>query len=253
MIDLTGKHIVIIGGSRGIGAATAKQAASLGATVSLTYASSPDRAREVVDAIAAAGGKAQAYQAEITAEHQVDAAVDAAIADHGPLHGMVVSAGVFEHLKIEDMTTEFWDRTMTINLRGTMFAVRAAARHLRAQGDGGSIVIYTSTAGQHGGGGGASAYCVSKAGQILFARCMAHELGPDGIRVNSLAPAWTETEMAAPHLERLEREQVKQTFPLRRIGEPEDVAKATCYLLSDAAGFVTGTCHVVDGGMAMRA
>ena len=87
---------------------------------------------------------------------------------------------------------------------------------LRASGNGGSIVMYTSTAGQSGGGGGASAYCVSKAGQIIFARCMAAELGPDNIRVNSIAPAWTETEMAKKHLDRIGREALYES------GETDD-------------------------------
>ena len=93
---------------------------------------------------------------------------------------------------------------------------------------------------------------MSKAGQIVFGRCMAHELSGDKIRVNTIAPAWTETDMAAPHLDRQGREGVAKRFPLGRIGLPDDVASATCYLLSDMAGFVTGTVHTVDGGMAMR-
>ncbi|MDA0712175.1 MAG: SDR family oxidoreductase, partial [bacterium] len=185
-------------------------------------------------------------------EEHVDQVISQSIAHFGDLHGMVVSAGVFEHCPIEELTPAFWERTMSINLAGTVWCVKAAAKHMRAHGQGGAIVIYSSTAGQAGGGGGASAYAVSKAGQIMFARCMAHELGPDRIRVNTIAPAWTETDMAAPHLDRLGREKVANRFPLGRIGQSDDVASATCYLLSDLASFVTGTVHTVDGGMAMR-
>jgi 3-oxoacyl-[acyl-carrier protein] reductase len=252
MIDLTNKHIFIAGGSRGIGAASAKMAASIGAKVSFTYNSSPDAANDIVKEIESAGGKAAAFQCQITDEESVESAVDAAVKAFGPLDGMVVSAGVFEHCPIEDMTLAFWERTQTINMRGTLWSVKAAAKQMRSHGNGGSIVIYTSTAGQSGGGGGASAYCVSKAGQIIFARCMAAELGPDKIRVNSLAPAWTETEMAKKHLDRIGRDKIGENAPLGRVGLPDDIAKSTCYLLSDAAGFVTGTCHTVDGGMGMR-
>ena len=105
------------------------------------------------------------------------------------------------------MTAEFWDRTMAINVRGTFLAVRAAARHLRQAGRGGSIVIYTSTAGQRGSAD-YSAYATSKGAQILFMRSMAKELAPDKIRVNCIAPAWTETDMAAPSLDALGREDV---------------------------------------------
>ncbi len=252
MIDYTGRHFFIAGGSRGIGAATATMAARAGAKVSVTFHANPAAAKKLVERIEAEGGKAAAYSMEISDEDSVVQAVDSAVEAFGELSGMVVSAGIFEHMPIEDMTLEFWQRTQDTNMRGTVWAVKAAAKHMRAAGKGGSIVIYSSTAGQSGGGGGASAYSVSKAGQIAFARCMARELGGDGIRVNSLAPAWTETDMAKKHLDRLDREKVGKNFALGRVGLPDDVAGATCYLLSDLARFVTGTCHTVDGGMAMR-
>lgn len=251
-IDLEGRHVFVSGGNRGIGAATAKMAASFGARVSITYKNSPEAASAVVDAIIAAGGEAQAYRVSVDEEASVHDAVNEAVMRFGDLRGMVVSAGVFEHCLIEDMTHAFWDRTMSINMRGTVWCVKEAARHMRRHGSGGSVVLFSSTAGQSGGGHGASAYAVSKAGQIVFARCMAHELASDRIRVNTVAPAWTDTDMAKPHLDRIGRSEVAKRFPLGRIGKPEDAASAACYLLSDMAGFVTGSVHTVDGGMAMR-
>ena len=164
---------------------------------------------------------------------------------------MVVSAGIFEGCPIEDMTSEFWDRTMAINLRGTFLAVRAAARHMREAGNGGSIVIYTSTAGQRGSPE-YSAYATSKGAQITFMRSMAKELAPDRIRVNCVAPAWTETDMVAASLDALGREKIAAGFPLGRIGLPDDIAGATVFLLSDLASFITGSTITVDGGMDMR-
>jgi 3-oxoacyl-[acyl-carrier protein] reductase len=164
---------------------------------------------------------------------------------------MVVSAGIFEGQPIELMTPQFWDRIMAINLRGTFLAVQAAVKHMRPGGHGGSIVIYTSTAGQSGSIVN-SAYATSKGGQILFMRSMARELGPDRIRVNCIAPAWTETDMAASSLDSLGRENVAKDFALGRIGIPEDVAGATIFLLSDLASFITGSTITVDGGMDMR-
>jgi NAD(P)-dependent dehydrogenase (short-subunit alcohol dehydrogenase family) len=184
-------------------------------------------------------------------EGDIDRAMDEAELRLGPIQGLVVSAGVFEPSPIEEMTLEFWNRTLAINLTGTFLAVRAAVWRLRAAGQGGSIVIYTSTAGQRGSAI-YSAYATSKGAQTLFMRSMALELAPDRIRVNCIAPAWTETDMAAPSLDALGREQVAAGFPLGRIGLPEDVAGATCYLLSDLAQFVTGTTLTVDGGMDMR-
>ena len=251
MIDLTGKHIFIAGGSRGIGAATARMAAVAGASVSVNYQSRRAAAEKVVADMEARHGQGFAVQADVAEDGALDRAVDAAVERLGPLHGLVVSAGVFEGAWLQDMTAEFWDRTMAINLRGTFLAVRAAARQQRVGGKGGSIVIYTSTAGQRGSAE-YSAYATSKGAQILFMRSMAKELAGDKIRVNCIAPAWTETEMAAPSLDALGREQVAASFPLGRIGLPEDVAGATCFLLSDLAAFITGTTLTVDGGMDMR-
>jgi len=251
MSDLRGTHVFIIGGSRGIGAASARMAAQRGAQVSITYRDREDAAQAVVASIRSAGGKASAHRADVVDETQVREAMRAAAAEFGAPRAVVVSAGVFEHATIENMSSEFWNRTMDINLTGTMWSVKAAAELMRG-GSGGSIVIYTSTAGQSGGGDGAAAYCVSKAGQIMFMKCMAMELAKHRIRVNCIAPAWTETDMAAASLERLGRDKVAKSFPLGRIGLPDDVAKATCFLLSQESEFITGTTVTVDGGIAMR-
>jgi NAD(P)-dependent dehydrogenase (short-subunit alcohol dehydrogenase family) len=252
MIDLREKHTFIVGGSRGIGAATATTAAQAGSVVSLTYRAAGDAAAAVVRSIQEHGGHAQAFQADVQDESQLNAAVDAAVESFGPLHGMVVSAGIYEGCPIEDMSVGFWERIMSVNLRGTFLAVKAAVRHMRASGIQGSIVIYTSTAGQSGSGGGYSAYATSKGAQIVFMRSMAQELAPDRIRVNCVAPAWTETDMAARSIERIGYQELSRRFPLGRIGQPRDIAAATCYLLSDLAAFVTGITLTVDGGMAMR-
>jgi 3-oxoacyl-[acyl-carrier protein] reductase len=190
-----------------------------------------------------------AVQADVASEAEIVAAISAAIAKFGPLSGLVISAGIFEGKPLEEMTVEFWDRTMTINLRSTFLAVKHAAPSMREAG-GGSIVIYTSTAGQRGSAV-FSAYATSKGAQIMFMRSMAKELAPL-IRVNCIAPAWTETDMADASLTDLGRENVAKDFPLGRIGLPEDVAGATLFLLSDLAKFVTGTTVTVDGGMDMR-
>ncbi len=251
ILDLTERHVFIAGGSRGIGAAAARMAARAGAAVSLTYRESERAAQRLVQEITQAGGRALTLHAEISEESQVDAAVDEAVRQLGPLSGMVVSAGVFEGCFLEDMTPEFWDRTMAINVRGTFLCVRAAARHMRGTRKGGSIVIYTSTAGQRGSTE-YSAYATSKGAQIMFMRSMARELAYDKIRVNCIAPAWTDTDLAAASLDVLGREKIAAGFPLGRIGLPEDVAGATCFLLSDLARFITGSTITVDGGMDMR-
>lgn len=252
MITLAGKHVLIIGGSRGIGAGAATCAAELGSAVSLTYRFDQAAAKSVVAAIEAQGGKAAAFQADMAQEDETEAAVAAAVEKFGPPFGLVVSAGIGGYQPLAEATLEHWNRIISTNLTGTFLAVKAAAPYMRAAGAGGSIVIYSSTAGQSGGGGGIAAYAVSKGGQILFMKCMAHELGPDQIRVNCIAPGWTETDMAAASLDAMGRENVAKGFPLGRIGQVKDVADATCFLLSDMAQFITGTTVTVDGGLGMR-
>lgn len=250
MIDLSGQHVFIAGGSRGIGRAAALMAAKAGAAVSVSYVSNQRAAHATVDAIVQAGGRAAAFQADVSHEGAAQNALDAAVATLGPLTGLVVSAGIFEGAALEEMDLAFWNRTMEINLTGTFLTVKAAVPHLRERG-GGSIVIYTSTAGQRGSDI-FSAYATSKGAQILFMRSMAKELGTDNIRVNCIAPAWTDTDMAAPSLDALGRENEAKKFVLGRIGQPDDIAGPTVFLLSDLARFVTGMTLTVDGGMDMR-
>lgn len=251
MINLKGRRIFIAGGSRGIGRAAALMAAQAGADVAISYREDGAAARSAAEQIEALGRKACIFQADVAAESEIGRAIDAAVEALGGLDGLVVSAGIFEGRAIADMSLEFWNRTLTVNLTGTFLAVRAAVPHFRRQGKGGSIVIYTSTAGQRGSTI-YSAYATSKGGQIMFMRSMALELAPDRIRVNCVAPAWTDTDMARGPVDTIGRDKVIAAFPLGRMGQPEDVAGATVYLLSDLARFVTGMTLTVDGGRDMR-
>src|SRR5204863_1212836 len=161
--------------------------------------------------------------------------------------GLVVCAGIFEGLPLAEMTVEFWERTMAQNLRSTFLSVKHAVPHMV----GGSIVIVTSTAGQRGSAV-YSAYATSKGAQILFMRSMAKELAAYKIRVNCVAPGWTETEMSRDAMDAEGREGIIKSIPLGRIGQPEDPAAACCFLLSDLAQFITGSTITVDGGFDMR-
>ncbi len=251
MIDLASQHVFICGGSRGIGAASARMAAKAGANVTINFHSRQDAADQVVADIVKLGRKGWAVKADAAADGALDRAMDEAVRKLGPLTGLVVSAGIFEPMKLEAMSVEFWERTMSMNLRSTFLAVRAAARHMRAAKQGGSMVIYTSTAGQRGSAE-FSAYATSKGAQILFMRSMALELAPDRIRVNCIAPSWTETEMSGHVMDGIGRDKVLKGCPLGRVGLPNDVAGATCFLLSSVSSFMTGTTMTVDGGIDMR-
>lgn len=250
MIDLSGKHIFVAGGSRGIGRSVCFMAAKAGANVVVNYQSNHAAAEDVVTDITAMGRKAVAVAADISDETEVQRAVNQAIETQGELDGLVVTAGIFEPAPIDEMTPAFWDRMMRINVKGTYLTVKAATPSIRKQG-GGSIVIFSSTAGQRGSDI-YSAYATSKGAQILFMRSMARELASDRIRVNCVAPGWTETDMASDTIDALGREDIVSDIPLGRIGLPEDSAAAACYLLSDLAVFMTGSTMTVDGGFDMR-
>jgi len=251
MLNLTGKHVFVAGGSRGIGRATALLAARAGADVSISYLSRADAANATVAEVRKIGRRACAVKGDLSKDNEASSAVAKVIAEVGPLSGVVVSAGIFEGSPILEMSPEFWDRTMNMNLRSTFLTVQACARVMIPAGTGGSIVIYTSTAGQRGSSV-YSAYATSKGAQILFMRSMAKELASAKIRVNCVAPGWTETDMSREAMAAEGREGIIQSIPLGRIGQPEDPAQAALFLLSDLANFITGSTITVDGGFDMR-
>lgn len=245
MIDLRGKHVLIFGGSRGIGAATARLVHQAGGRVSISYRGNTAAA----DAVCAAT-KGRAFAGDLAEDGVAKRIVAEAVAAQGDLDGIVISAGIFEPAPIDEMTTAFWDRTMAVNVRATFLAVQASAPSLRKR-QGGSVVIYTSTAGQRGSDI-YSAYATSKGAQILFMRSMARELAPDRIRCNCVAPGWTDTDMASSALSEADKIAVGKTIPLGRIGKAEEPASAALFLLSDLSRFMTGTTMTVDGGFDMR-
>lgn len=249
MINLQNHHIFVAGGSRGIGRATALMAAQAGASVSVNYRANREAAEEVVAQIEAIGGRALAVQADICEAEATQKAVAQSIQALGALQGVVISAGIFEGQPLEEMDVAFWERTMSQNVRGTFLMTQAAVPSLRERG--GSIVIYASTAGQRGSAV-YSAYATSKGAQLLFMRSMAKELAPHKIRVNCVAPGWTETDMSRDAMTAAGREGIIESIPLGRIGAPEDCAGAACFLLSDLASFITGSTITVDGGFDMR-
>lgn len=252
LLDLTGRHVMVVGGSRGIGAATAVMAARAGAAVSLTYRDDCASADRTVATITDAGGSAVAYPMEVTDETAVATAIEAAVRDLGPLTGLVVSAGIFADgwRPLGETSRDYWDHVLATNLTGTFLAVRAAVPHLRRSASS-SVVVITSTAGQRGAGGN-TAYATSKGAQITLMRSLAQEFAGDGIRVNCVAPAWTDTDTAAELIDRFGRDDIVSRCPLGRVGHPDDAAGACCYLLSDLASYVTGSTLTVDGGQDMR-
>jgi NAD(P)-dependent dehydrogenase (short-subunit alcohol dehydrogenase family) len=181
------------------------------------------------------------------------AMVDAAVARHGRLDGVLVASGMNHVQPITEMDVDDFDEVMRANARGAWLVCQAAGRVLLQQGGGGSVVLVSSVRGALGHPAGYSAYCPSKAATDLLAKSLAAEWGPQGIRVNALAPTVFRSELtewmyADDEKGRTTREAMFARIPLRRFAEPEDFVGALIYLLSDASNFFTGQVMYLDGG-----
>jgi 3-oxoacyl-[acyl-carrier protein] reductase len=244
-LDLSGKTVLVTGGTRGIGRAIVDAAAAAGANVAFTYRSSSD----VADALVAELGddRALGIQADAASGEDAAAAVQAVLDTWGRIDGLVVNAGITRDGLMIRMDAEAWQAVIDTNLTGAFHVAKAAYRPMMKQ-RAGSIVTISSVVGVMGNAGQAN-YAASKAGLIGFTKSLARELAGRGVRANVIAPGYVETDMTAdlgPAAEKLMGQ-----IPLARLGQPNDIAAAVLFLLSDAASYVTGQVLCVDGGMAM--
>jgi 3-oxoacyl-[acyl-carrier protein] reductase len=237
---------IVTGASRGIGAAIAKALAAAGAKVAVNYASNRDAALKVVADIAAAGGRAMAARADVTDRAQVDAMVRAVEAELGPVDVLVNNANMsFAFAPFVEHRWEDFERKLTSELKGSYFTCQAVVPGMIARG-GGSIVNVSSTLSRWPAPNFVS-HCSAKSALDAFSRSLAIELGPHGIRVNVVAPGLTLTDATSGQPQAFHDAVAKHT-PLRRIGDPGDIAGAVVFLCSDAARHVTGTYVPVCGG-----
>ncbi len=244
-LDLSGKTVLVTGGTRGIGRAIVDAAAAAGANVAFTYRSSSDTA----DALVAELGEDRALgiRADAASADDAGAAVQAVLDTWGSIDGLVVNAGITRDGLMIRMDAEAWQAVIDTNLTGAFHVAKAAYRPMMKQ-RAGSIVTISSVVGVMGNAGQAN-YAASKAGLIGFTKSLARELAGRGVRANVIAPGYVETDMTAdlgPAAEKLMGQ-----IPLARLGQPNDIAAAVLFLLSDAASYVTGQVLCVDGGMAM--
>ncbi|MFG2334210.1 glucose 1-dehydrogenase [Streptomyces sp. NPDC048604] len=239
---------VVTGGSRGIGAATCVRLATEGHDLVLGYVRDAAAAEDTAAAVRAAGARCVAVRADTSEEKDVDRLFDVAAGELGPVTGLVNNAGVTGPLtRFVDVSTEDLRRVLDVNLFGYLLCARRAARDMSALG-GGAIVNVSSAAATLGSPGEYVHYAATKAATDTLTVGLAKELGPDGIRVNGVAPGVVETEMHAAMGDPDRPAKAAATIPLGRPGQPGEIAAAIAWLLSPDASYTTGTVLRVAGG-----
>ena len=245
-LNLNGKRALVTGGSRGIGRAVSLMLARSGAHVGVSYQNRADPANALVTELRALGVKAFAEPGDIADEQNADRLIERTVSELGGLDIYVGNAGVWppQYVGIEAMTSEQWRRTIAVNLDSIFYTTRAAAR---VMSDGGRIVLVSSTAGQRGEAGHVD-YAASKGAMISMVKGLCIELAPRQITVNSVAPGWVDTEMAAEPYASGGRAQIEANIPLKRVATAEDIAGPVVFLCSELARHITGEIMNVNGG-----
>ncbi len=243
---MTRPVLLIAGGSRGIGASTARLAGARGYDVAINYKSNAKAAASVVDAVKASGGKAVALQGDMAVEQDIERVFDGAARELGAITHFVHSAGIGgKNSKLEAASAATIREVIDVNLYGGLLCARAAVRRMSTAkgGPGGSIVLLSSIASVTGGAGEYVFYAAAKGGIDALTNGLAREVAKEGIRVNAIRPGPTKTEIHEPG--RLER--ITPLLPTGRPGEPEEIAEAILFLLSDAASYISGAVLNVSG------
>ena len=245
---LKDKVAIVTGGGRDIGRDVSRVLAREGAKVVINFANDEVSAAETLESIRSAGGEAIVCRADVTTADGVATLVAAAREAYGDeVHILVnLAGGMVERRPLADIDEAFFDKVMTLNLKSAYLMTRAVAPLMS---EGASIINFSSVAGRDGGGPGASIYATSKGALMTFTRSMAKELGPRGVRVNSLCPGMIATSFHDTFTKPEVRTAVAGSTPLRRQGRPEEVAETVLYLASDEASFVTGVNLDINGGL----
>ncbi len=243
-MDLGGRVALVTGAGQRLGRAIAAALAGRGMRIAIHYNSSDAGARELQREIAAQGGDADCFAADLTDAEAARALPAAVVARFGALDVLVNSAAVMRHLSFEETTVAQWNEIVDLNLRSVFFCTQGAAGALRAAG--GKVINIADLAGLEPWPGYA-AHSVSKAGVVMLTRVLARALAP-GVTVNAIAPGAV---LVPESFTAAEREQLTRGIPLERLGTPADVTRAILYLL-EGGDFVTGETLVVDGGRILR-
>ena len=242
--------VLITGAGIGIGAATARAFARAGYRVIVTDVLD-EEGEGVVFGIRGDGGEAEYHRLDVTSTEGADAVVGDVQGRYGPLEAVVANAGIAHRVPLPELSDEKWDQTHEIDLKGVMRVCRAAAPAMREAGRG-SVVAVSSIMGVAYGWDEHVQYSAAKAGVVGLVRGLAVELAGDGVRVNGIAPGYIRTAQALSEEHSLGPaglEQAAKFIPLKRVGEPEDIADVILFLASNAARYLTGQTIIVDGGL----
>ena len=238
--------LLIAGGSRGIGAATARLAAGQGYDVAVNFKSNSNAAAQVVEAVKAAGRKGVALQGDMAREADIEGVFDAAVKALGPITHFVHSAGIIgPYSRLDEVATETLREVLDLDTLGAMLCLRAAIRRMSTKrgGSGGAVVMLSSMAATIGGAGECVWYAAAKGAIDSLVIGAAREVGKEGVRINAVSPGVIDTDIQPPG--RVER--VSPLLPMGRAGEADEVAEAILFLLSDAASYVNGANLRVSG------
>lgn len=248
--SLVGQVVLVTGGSRGIGAAIARAAAESGAVVAVGYREDADAAASVIASIRETGKVAAAFRADVSNSAEANQLVAAVEDSFGRIDGLVNNAGIMPSSPLIETSDEEWDAVLRTDLFGPFYCSRAALPGMVKRGSG-SIVMISSRLGQIGWPELAH-YSASKAGLLGLTKSMAREFGPQGIRVNAVAPGFTITDMTRDIVDTESGRRRLAELPARRFPEPENVASAVLFLLSDAASMFHGQTLNPNGGGFMQ-
>jgi glucose 1-dehydrogenase len=255
---LAGQKAMVTGGSSGIGRAVAIALGGAGADVVVNYRSGEEEAQEVVDAIREKGSAAMAIQADVAKEDQVRAMFAQMCDAFGTIDILVANAGLQKDAPFEQMTLQDWNTVINVNLTGQFLCCREAVREFKRRGvrreiscAAGKIICMSSVHDTIPWAGHVN-YAASKGGVMLMMKSIAQEVAPHRIRVNSISPGAIRTPINRQAWETSEAyAELLKLIPYKRIGEPEDIARAAVWLVSDEADYITGTSLYVDGGMTL--
>jgi 3-oxoacyl-[acyl-carrier protein] reductase len=248
MKRLEGKVAIVTGGARDIGRAVSLKLASEGAKVVINYFDNLEDAKQTRAMIAEFGGESIIVQGDMTKAEDVKRIVDESVKAYGnDVHVLVnVVGGIVGRKKITEQDEAWYNFLMDVNMKSCWLCTREVVPHMPR---GGAIINFSSLAARDGGGPGASMYATAKGAVAVFTRAMAKELGPDGIRVNAVAPGTIATSFHDRFNTPENRERMKGIYPLRREGDAADVADLICFLACDESDYITGTNIDINGGI----